>query len=216
VSWRMLLLSNLVCSLLLGGSRVHASAEGPCLRAIPQAAARHGVPERLMRAIARVESGDAQADGRAAYAWAVGHRGVAHFPPTLDDAVAVTSAVLATGDTNLDLGCFQINVRWHSTHFRSAADMLDPDNNADYAARLLADHFARSGSWQAAAALYHSANPEIAARYMQRIEAALAIDGTDPYGPVVPTVAQFSIPTAAPGSLFASAGRHRPLFGHGQ
>lgn len=52
---------------------------------------------------------------------------------------------IGQGAGNLDIGCFQLNYRWHGAAFASLADMFDPDRNATYAADYLASHYQRTG-----------------------------------------------------------------------
>jgi hypothetical protein len=196
-----------------GGTQAAAAADtgDPCLSAIPAAAARHGVPEDVLATVARIESGDPGSHAVPARAWAVGHRGQPLYAQTLAAAAAHADRILGTGDSNVDLGCFQINVRWHGRAFASARHMLDPAANADYAARLLAAHHDRLGSWDAAVGAYHSATPEVAAAYLARFHAARGLQGAELDAPAPLTVVERW--PAAPGSLFAAPVGTRPLLG---
>jgi len=49
--------------------------------------------------------------------------------------------------------------------------MINPETNADYAARLLSQHKSRLGSWDAAAGAYHSGTAVHADRYIARFRA---------------------------------------------
>jgi hypothetical protein len=49
--------------------------------------------------------------------------------------------------------------------------MMDPEQNALYAAQLVKDHMAQTGDWIAAAGAYHSATPDVAERYLNRFVA---------------------------------------------
>lgn len=142
-----------------------------CLRAAEDAAERSGVPHDVLMAVAVVESGR---DGRP-WPWTVNLGGEGHWLATADAAESLVDEALTEGLTNIDLGCFQLNYRWHAQAFTSISDMLDPDRNAAYAAEYLAQQYARTGTWPAAAAAYHSATPEHADRYRVRFE--LAWDG---------------------------------------
>ena len=70
--------------------------------------------------------------------------------------------------------------------------MIAPETNADYAARLLSEHKARHGTWDAAAGAYHSATPAHANRYIARFRAmrdrsdtTVATKATPPNEPAV-------------------------------
>lgn len=141
-----------------------------CLQAALDAAKQTGVPFSVLRAISMVETGR---DGRP-WPWTVNFGGDGRWFDSAVEAEAEAAAALGQGATNVDLGCFQLNYRWHAEGFASVSDMLDPAQNALYAAEYLADHFAQTGDWALAAAAYHSATPEFATSYQAKFEAAYA------------------------------------------
>lgn len=141
-----------------------------CLQAAANAARQSEVPLDVLLAVAVVETGRA---GRP-WPWTVNLGGEGHWFASAAEAEKLVEAALEKGLTNIDLGCFQLNYRWHARSFGSVADMLDPDRNATYAAGYLARHHAETGDWATAAAAYHSATPEHAERYRARFEAAWA------------------------------------------
>ena len=112
-----------------------------CLDAAAAAARDSGVPEDVLIAVSMVETGQ---DGQP-WPWAVNIGGESHRPGTEDDAVRLVELTLQSGITNIDLGCFQLNLHWHSKGFQSVEDMLDPISNAQYAAHLLAGKYDMTG-----------------------------------------------------------------------
>jgi Transglycosylase SLT domain len=187
-----------------------------CLRAASDAASRTGVPYDVLVAIALVETGR---DGQP-WPWTVNQGGDGHWFDTAAEAEAHVAILLDQDITNVDLGCFQLNYRWHAEAFVSVADMLDPDRNAIYAAEFLAEHFARSGDWATAAAAYHSATPEHAEVYRTKFETAFAGLGgwTESVGPPRPErLNRFPLLVAglqgSRGSLVPATGRGTPLIG---
>jgi hypothetical protein len=141
-----------------------------CLQAASEASARTGVPYDVLRAIATVETGRM---GRP-WPWTVNFGGDGQWYDSADEAEAQVTEAIRRGATNVDLGCFQLNYRWHAAGFPSIVDMLDPLQNATYAAEFLSAHFSRTGDWALAAAAYHSATPEYAEAYMARFETVYA------------------------------------------
>lgn len=152
-----------------------ATEAARCDVALVAAARETGVPLRLLRGLAPVESGLAGGRGvRYPWPWTLntnGH-GSFHFR-SRDAAERHLRALLAAGIDNVDIGCMQINWRWHRDAFASPADMLDPSLNVRYAARLLAAYKARAGSWSAAVAQYHTRDARLAATYQCRVARAL-------------------------------------------
>lgn len=146
-----------------------ASPARLCETAAQMAAERHDVPLDLLRAIALAETGLRRNGQVAPWPWAVHAEGRGYWPATRTEALERVRAAQARGIRNIDLGCFQINLHWHGAQFASPEDMIDPQRNADFAARLLKQHQARLGSWEAATGAYHSATPDLAARYRVRV-----------------------------------------------
>ncbi|TVS02000.1 MAG: lytic transglycosylase domain-containing protein [Rhodobacteraceae bacterium] len=160
----------LITSILLWPILARAASPARlCEAAAQRAAQRHDVPFDLLRAIVLAETGLRRAGQITPWPWAVHAEGRGHWSATRAEALALVRMAQARGVRNIDLGCFQINLHWHSAHFASLDDMIDPDRNADFAARLLKQHKARLGSWEAATGAYHSATPDLAARYRARV-----------------------------------------------
>lgn len=141
-----------------------------CLQAAAAAAERHGIPYEVLLAVSVVETGR----NHRPWPWTVNLGGDGRWLQTKEQAGELVAFALQDGQTNIDLGCFQLNYRWHAEAFASVADMLDPWQNADYAAAYLAEQHARTGDWSLAAAAYHSATPTHAERYQARFETVLA------------------------------------------
>jgi hypothetical protein len=169
-----------------------------CHLAAQQAAREADVPLDLMLAIARVESGIDKGQGTAPWPWTLHFSGKGHWRDTKAEAHILAQSALDAGTTNVDLGCFQINYRWHGENFTSLDAMLDPLTNARYAASLLRGHFERLGTWQAAAGAYHSGTPDLATAYLSRVNAQL---GQSPDLPV----------TAQPVALAGQPAQTTPL-----
>ena len=163
--------------------RLAAAASDPallCLQATEAAAQETGVPERVLLAISLVETGQSRKGQMQPWPWAVNQGGDGRLLASKAEAAEVAQRALASGATNVDMGCFQINYRWHAENFASLDDMLDPWSNARYAAGFLADLYRDTGNWPDAAAAYHSRTPEHAARYQAKFEQTLASLGTAP------------------------------------
>ena len=142
---------------------------GPCDAAAGRAAAATGVPLDLLLAIGRAESGRTAHGRFAPWPWTVNVAGAGRYFPDRDAAMAHARAALDGGTGNVDIGCFQINHRWHSRAFASLEEMFDPDTNARYAAEYLVRLRDETGSWERAAGAYHSRTPALRDRYAERV-----------------------------------------------
>ncbi len=136
--------------------RSEASAIGvpglDCEREIAQAAKFSGVPIGILYAIGLTESGR----GGKLNPFAMNVDGKAFFFKNRHDALSHFWTVKAQGARFIDVGCMQINVKYHSDRFSSVADMFEPRKNVEFAAKFLSELRAREGSWVMAAARYHA------------------------------------------------------------
>lgn len=157
---------------LIGPGRAATDAAvdqaGVCDQAATLAAARTGVPISVMKAITLTETGRTR-DGRARpWPWTVNMEGKGVWFDDRTAALAYATAHHDLGARSFDIGCFQINYKWHHEAFASIDEMFDPAENALYAAGFLQQLYAETGDWELAAGAYHSRTPEHAERYRAR------------------------------------------------
>jgi len=168
------------------GAHAELSTNDICEQVTQIASQQSGVPIDVMRAISLTETGRTIDGTFRAWPWAVNMEGDDAW---FDDRISATQYALAAydrGARSFDVGCFQINFKWHGQHFASIEEMFDPLLNARYAARLLTELYAEKGDWIAAAGAYHSRTPEFANRYSARFQRILAsLVGTAPPAPRV-------------------------------
>ena len=141
-----------------------------CVSAAQIAATKTDVPLAVLIAITLTETGRSTETGFKSWPWAVNQAGKGYWFDTREDAVQFAEDQLDLGLRNFDVGCFQLNHRWHSKGFRSTTDMFDPVSNAIYAAEFLSNLYTEKGDWSLAAAAYHSRTPEQADRYQAKYE----------------------------------------------
>lgn len=157
-------------SSLANAARLDADIAGLCDRAAIRASRDKGVPLDVLRAISRSETGRPVKSGLQPWPWTVNMEGAGHWFATLDEARAFVFLHFKNGARSFDVGCFQINYKWHGVAFRSIDDMFDPVLNAQYAAEFLIDLYQEFGSWADAAGAYHSRTPEFAKKYTARFD----------------------------------------------
>ncbi|WP_435164478.1 transglycosylase SLT domain-containing protein [Falsirhodobacter sp. 1013] len=139
-----------------------------CEQAAQVAARREGVPLDVMRALTLTETGHRRDGTLRPWPWAINRAGEGHWFQTEAEAMAFATSTLAQGARNFDVGCFQLNHRWHADGFPNLRMMFDPVENALYAARFLRRQYDQTGDWTRAAGAYHSLTPEHAQRYSAR------------------------------------------------
>ena len=146
----------------------------PCEQAGIAAEQTSGLPSGLLLAIGRVESGrwDSARNRVTAWPWAINAAGKGQWFDTKDGATETVRVLLGGGTRSIDVGCFQISLLYHPAAFTSLEQAFDPDANARYAARFLLSLFSQTGTWEAAVAAYHSADPALGFPYRQQVFAA--------------------------------------------
>lgn len=143
-----------------------------CRAAILAAERAAAVPPQLMAAIARVESGRADAQGVVhPWPWTINAEGAGQYFESRDAALAAVRALQARGVQSIDVGCMQVNLMHHPNAFASLEQAFDPAINATYAARFLGELYATTRDWTRATAFYHSQTPERGELYQKRVAA---------------------------------------------
>ena len=146
-----------------GGAAV-AAGSLDCEREMTRAAALHGVPLNVLYSVGLTETGrrgelspyDMNVDGQAVHS------------ASLAEAMARFTQAKQRGAKFIDIGCMQINHRFHGAEFRSLSEMFDPARNVEYAATFLKALKAQEGSWTLAVARYNAgpANPAAERTYV--------------------------------------------------
>jgi hypothetical protein len=150
------------------------SFDNICLAEAKRAETRHGIPSGLLQSITRVESGRKMITGEyMPWAWTLNDRGEGLFFDDREAALAYLRNAVAKPEHSVDVGCMQVNTKWHADGFPDLADMLDPVHNASYAAGFLLDLHAAHQSWDEAVKHYHSSEPRKNVAYHRRVLAEL-------------------------------------------
>ncbi len=200
-----------------------ASQATLCEDAARYASANTGVPLSVLRAVALAETGQTKFDKNAysAWPWTVQSGQKGHWFANQPEATAFVKSLMAAQVTNIDIGCFQINLRWHGQAFQNVEEMFSPRSNALYAARFLQDLYGQTGAWRSAVGRYHSRDDDRAEAYVQRLERLFeahlsGATGSMPAAATEPAprqaARQFSL-SGARGPILLNASETRPLIG---
>jgi hypothetical protein len=158
----------------VAGSPQNHDPAAMCERAALIASRESGVPSDVLLAIALTETGRTLDGSRRPWPWTLNLGGPGHWFQTRAEAEARLAQELASGRRNIDVGCFQINHRWHGEAFAVPSAMFDPLANARHAAAFLRDLHAEFGDWMSAAGAYHSRTATLASRYRDLFRLNLA------------------------------------------
>ena len=177
------------------------SFENICLSEARRAEAQHGIPSGLLQSITRVEAGRKTVTGEfMPWAWTLNDAGEGLFFDSREAAMRHLEAAVAAPGHSVDVGCMQVNTKWHMEGFHDLSDMLDPVQNADYAAGFLLDLHEAHQSWDDAVKHYHSSEPAKNVAYHGRVlaelERFLADDDAAAPAVAVPPVTEPADPVA--------------------
>lgn len=156
-----------------------------CLSATLKAEEKYQIQKHLLTSISNVETGrwNKRLQQKAAWPWTVNVKGKGYFYKTKAEAVVAVKNWQKRGYKSIDVGCMQVNLRFHGKKFASLEEAFDPEKNVDVAARFLKKRHQSRGDWMKAATDYHSKRPSKARAYKKKLLAALdaAKTGRDRY-----------------------------------
>lgn len=146
-----------------------------CIQEILDAQRRYQIPANLLLAIGLQEAGYKAKDGRfTVWPWTVNAAGEGRMFDSPDAAMQWVQERRQNGVESIDIGCMQINQKWHPDAFESLSDGFDPKENVDYAARFLVSLYEKTGDWMRATGSYHSFTPDKQDVYLAGIQKNLS------------------------------------------
>jgi soluble lytic murein transglycosylase-like protein len=130
-----------------------------------------GIPPGLVRAVALVESGRWLPEDRRtqAWPWTVTAGPETFYLPSKRAALRKVEELRASGRSNIDVGCMQVNLGYHGDAFATLDEALDPASNIAYGARFLKHLRVATRSWARATACYHSSDPDRGKAYRAKV-----------------------------------------------
>ena len=131
---------------------------------------KYNIPDGLVASISRVESGRVdETGGKKAWPWTLNLAGDSKFFDTKAQTLEFLRKALNKGKTNIDIGCMQINYKWHKDEFSDIEYMVDPNHNVQYAIKFLRQLFDRHQNWEDAVKHYHSSTKTLHTKYYRKV-----------------------------------------------
>jgi hypothetical protein len=129
------------------------------------------IPNRLLAAISLRETGRwaGQQKRSLSWPWTVTVKGRGHYMASKGEAIAFVRRLQAENVRNIDVGCMQVNLKYHPHAFANLHAAFDPHGNTLYAAKFLSQLREDHGSWQKAIRYYHSNNAKRGAAYQDSV-----------------------------------------------
>ena len=128
------------------------------------------IPKNLLLSIGKSESGRILKNNKhVIWPWTVNHAGKSLFFDTKKQMKKYVLENVEKKDFNLDVGCMQINLKWHKNNFKKISDMFAVEPNVSYAASFLLQLKNKHGSWDKAIKHYHSSDPKKNKPYLIKV-----------------------------------------------
>ena len=128
------------------------------------------LPIHLLSSISRVEAGRKLSSGEVkGWPWSINHAGKGLYFETKKGALKYLKNAVSNGSKNIDVGCMQLNYRWHKGAFSSLDDMFDPEKNIQYAAKFVKELYGRHQNWEDVIKHYHSNKKKFNVPYYQKV-----------------------------------------------
>ena len=128
------------------------------------------IPKNLLLSIGKSESGRILKNNKhVIWPWTVNHAGKSLFFDTKKQMQKYVLKHVELNDYNIDVGCMQINLKWHKNNFKKISDMFAIEPNVSYAASFLLQLKNKHGSWDKAIKHYHSSDPNKNKPYLIKV-----------------------------------------------
>lgn len=129
------------------------------------------IPAHLLTAISLAETGRWHKNSKEiiAWPWTIMANGKGQYFDTKEEALAEVEILLTEGLRNIDVGCMQINLKYHENAFESLSQALDPKTNTEYAVTFLKKLYDKKKNWMKAVGAYHSNTPKKNLKYRAKL-----------------------------------------------
>ena len=128
------------------------------------------IPKGLLLGIGKAEAIRKIKNKFVIWPWTLNHAGKSMFFDTKKQMRNYVFKNLKRNDFNIDVGCMQINIKWHKNNFKKISDMFEVNPNISYAASFLKQLKNKHGSWDKAIKHYHSSDPKKNNPYLIKVK----------------------------------------------
>lgn len=141
-----------------------------CEKTIESIELQTDIPKGLLLGIGKAEAIRKIKNKYIIWPWTINHAGKSMFFDTKKQMTNYVFKNLKKNDFNIDVGCMQINIKWHKNNFKKIADMFEVSPNISYAASFLLQLKNKHGSWDKAIKHYHSSDPKKNIPYLIKVK----------------------------------------------
>ena len=127
----------------------------------------YNLPNKLLTSIALVESGIKKSEFKS-WPWTLNVSGKSmYFDNKLETLEYLQSNINLK--KSIDVGCMQINTKYHLKNFKDLSHLVEPEENVKYAAIFLRKLYKKHKSWNEAVSRYHSSIPKRKKNYLKKV-----------------------------------------------
>ena len=130
---------------------------------------KYNLPNKLVTSISLVETGVKMGKKMGSWPWALNINGKSMYFADKNKTKKYLKETLKK-NKKVDIGCMQINYRYHGHMFENLDQILSPEYNVNYAAKFLKTLFKRHKSWNEAISRYHSSEPKRKKKYLIKVK----------------------------------------------
>ena len=128
------------------------------------------IPKGLLLGIGKAEAIRKINNKYIIWPWTINHAGKSLFFDNKEQMKNYVFKNLKRKDFNIDVGCMQVNIKWHKNNFKKISDMFKVNPNISYAASFLKQLKNKHGSWDKAIKHYHSSDPKKNNPYLIKVK----------------------------------------------
>ena len=127
----------------------------------------YNLPNKLLTSIALVESGIKKNEFKS-WPWTLNVSGKSmYFDNKLETLEYLQSNINLK--KSIDVGCMQINTKYHLKNFKDLSHLVEPEENVKYAAIYLLKLYKKYKSWNEAVSRNHSSIPKRKKNYLKKV-----------------------------------------------
>ena len=167
-----LFLSNLIMAASANSGDFALRESSHCNRYFDIFEKKYEIPDNLLKAVSVTESGRWHRGENKAlpWPWTINVAGKGYYYSSKKEAIKAVEDFKRKGRTSIDVGCMQINLKYHPEAFANLNQAFEPKYNIEYAAKFLANNYERTdGGWKEAVGDYHNKKSSLGRKYANRV-----------------------------------------------
>lgn len=140
-----------------------------CYKIATKVEKQFNIPHKLLSSISITEAGTTKNGYYQAWPWSINNNGKSIYFNNKGEMINFINNAISSKQMNLDIGCMQINYKYHGKKFKDIDSMTNPEENIYYAGKFLKELYTRYRSWNTAISRYHSSDPKRMKVYLKKV-----------------------------------------------